>query len=289
MNLLKKRLYLPHLDDPAVLHMGLQKISADQWLYPDLEAADFYRHKCRQFEQHPDRVYRAEETSAEVQAEFRDLLLSYLLENHASLYRRDGNRLLADRLGLTWSLSGTENLWQSALWIADDVCLLQPEGDDYRLTAASLCSPSQWYLGEKIGHSLASIHQPIPGFSSALTPRVTRFFHHLKAEYPVQRFNWSVQPDQRLRWQDPGDEPVPEETELYWRIERQTLRRLPVTGAVAFTIKVYLYPLSELKQQRGALDALASAIDQCPAALKTYKDFDRLGPALRKYFQNQND
>jgi hypothetical protein len=42
------------------------------------------------------------------------------------------------------------------------------------------------------------------------------------------------------------------------RVERQTLRRLPRSGAVVFTIRVYLTPLKELG--RGEAGRLAAAI-----------------------------
>jgi hypothetical protein len=283
MSDLSKPLYHPHIDDPNVLHMGLQKIGPDQWLQADHEAGAFYRHKLHQFSIQADRVYQALPESRAAQSEFRSVLLDHLLHQHSSIYQRDGGSLVAPQLGLQWKLSGDENLWHSSLWIADDVCILQADNDDYRLVAASLCSPSQWYLGEKIGQSLSAIHTPIPGFGSQLTPKVSRFFSHLKVEHPVQRFNWSVQADQRLLWQDPDESILPASTDLYWRIERQTVRRLPKTSAIVFTIKVYIHPLEDLRKVSGGLSRLISAIDQCPEEISRYKDFDRIQLALEKY------
>ena len=48
------------------------------------------------------------------------------------------------------------------------------------------------------------------------------------------------------------------------RVERQTLRRLPRTGAVVFTIRVYLTPLAQLVQEPGVPGRLASAIRSWP-------------------------
>lgn len=50
--------------------------------------------------------------------------------------------------------------------------------------------------------------------------------------------------------------PIPERMRL--RVERQTLRRLPRSGAVVFTIRVYLTPLAELGH--GEAGRLAAAI-----------------------------
>jgi hypothetical protein len=280
---LAKQLYLPHLQDPEILHMGLQTILPEQWLQPDLEASDFYQNKIIQFNRNPDTVYQAEAESVKAQAEFGALLLDYLLRQHGDIYQRDENHLYAPALGLQWQLNDIESLWQSSLWIADDICILLPDSDDYRLCAASLCSPSHWYLAEKFGQTLAAIHKPIPGFEQTLTPAVSRFFSHLRVEHPVQRFNWSVQPSDSLSWLGDGDEPLSADAALFWRVERQTLRRLPQTGAVAFTIKVYVHPLEELRQLPAAMSALLNAIDRCSDDMQDYKDFPRMASALQKY------
>lgn len=283
MSVLSKPLFCPHTDDPNVLHMGLQTITADQWLLVDNEAQDFYQHKLHQFSTYADRVYQALPESHAAQTELRSVLLDHLLHQHSAIYQLDGDILTAPQLGLQWDVTGEEDLWHSSLWIADDVCILQADNEDYRLVAASLCSPSQWYLGDKFGQTLSAIHTPIPGFSTQLTPKVSRFFSHLKVEHPVQRFNWSVQADQRLLWQDPDESILPASTDLYWRIERQTIRRLPQTGAIIFTIKVTIHPLESLRKVTGALPRLIAAIDQCPPEISRYKDFDRIQLALDKY------
>lgn len=48
------------------------------------------------------------------------------------------------------------------------------------------------------------------------------------------------------------------------RTERQTLRRLPRTGAVVFTIRVYQTPFADLVREPGVAGRLASAIRSWP-------------------------
>ncbi|GJE84791.1 hypothetical protein PsYK624_008670 [Phanerochaete sordida] len=55
------------------------------------------------------------------------------------------------------------------------------------------------------------------------------------------------------------------------RVERQTLRRLPRTGAIVFTIRVYLTPLEELVQEPDVPGRLASAIRSWPEDVARYK------------------
>ncbi|KAI0723515.1 hypothetical protein C8Q76DRAFT_398233 [Earliella scabrosa] len=55
------------------------------------------------------------------------------------------------------------------------------------------------------------------------------------------------------------------------RTERQTLRRLPRTGAVVFTIRVYQTRLEELVRERGVPGRMASAIRSWPEDVARYK------------------
>jgi len=99
----------------------------------------------------------------------------------------------------------------------------------------------------------------------------------------VVRHNWSLQSGAGL-CQRPDEWNSDEDcAALYYRSERQILRRLPQTAAVLFTIRVYLHPLDTLREKPGALDALFDAIDATPAALAAYKGFDTLAPQLTSY------
>jgi hypothetical protein len=116
-----------------------------------------------------------------------------------------------------------------------------------------------------------------------LQPSLTRFFRRLAPNSPAARNNWLIQvlppsPShahapalEELAWAEGGvgpedtfrttprpapPQPVPERMRL--RVEHQTLRRLPRSGAVVFTIRVYLTPLAELGH--GEVGRLAAAI-----------------------------
>jgi len=119
-----------------------------------------------------------------------------------------------------------------------------------------------------------------------LQPSLTRFFRRLSPSTPIQRNNWFIHvlpptpapsssptPSQleELDWSEatlgPEDmlgsgprpeppKPLPERMRL--RVERQTLRRLPRTGAIVFTIRVYMTPFAELGP--GEAGRLAAAI-----------------------------
>ncbi|KAI8984978.1 hypothetical protein BD414DRAFT_462851 [Trametes punicea] len=58
------------------------------------------------------------------------------------------------------------------------------------------------------------------------------------------------------------------------RTERQTLRRLPRTGAIVFTIRVYQTPVEELLREPGVPGRMASAIRSWPEDVARYKARD---------------
>jgi len=176
-------------------------------------------------------------------------------------------------------------LWSLSLLVAEDLLIMERGDDGYRLTAASLCSPSHWRLAEKFGRPLREIHDPVPGIHGALSPRIDRFLEHLRPAHPVQRFNWTLQADAGLfhDGRAGASAQAGAAASLYYRVERQTLLRLPRSGAVVFTIRVFLHPLETLAGRPGALAALGHAVDAAPPALARYKGFERLRAALARY------
>ncbi len=276
--------HLPHLTHPDILQMGLSPLGTGLWIETDNELGHYHRHKLDQRARHGDRVYRASPDSQPAQRELARLLLRHLVEDQDGLYRIEDARLRCIPGDFAEPLDAAEPLWNCSLWVADDLVIMAPRADTYVLTAASLCSPSHWRLADKFERPIREIHDPIPGFHPALSPGIDRFFAHLRVAHPVVRGNWGVQVGDRLdRHPDEAEAPVDPGAPLFYRCERQSLLRLPETGAIAFTIRVYLHPLAQLREFPDALPALFAAIDATPPALARYKGFDALAPALARY------
>jgi hypothetical protein len=70
---------------------------------------------------------------------------------------------------------------------------------------------------------------------------------------------------------------------LRLRMERQTLRRLPRSGVVVFTIRTYLVPVEELAREPGVAARFASAVRSWPDGIKEYKGESRYSEALLQY------
>jgi hypothetical protein len=135
--------------------------------------------------------------------------------------------------------------------------------DGWRLAVASLCFPSSWSLEEKFGRPLQDIHTPVPGFGRGTRTAdvIHRIFDNLAVELPVERLNWSLQANPDLyqplsndaridRAQArPSRFPGADVAEsAFIRVERQTLRKLPASGDILFTIRIHLDPMPVLER-----------------------------------------
>ena len=122
--------------------------------------------------------------------------------------------------------------------VQEDLCLLQKQGDEHVLTAALLCFPAAWTLAEKIGRPLLRIHVPVPSYTEDIGKRVQRLFDGAQPLRPMWRANLHSYEDATLFHvrSESNPRPYTDINPLYERSERQTVMRLPKTGAVLFAI-----------------------------------------------------
>jgi len=93
-------------------------------------------------------------------------------------------------------------------------------------------------LRNKLDKVQQDIHGPVPHYATDLAEKVNRFFDPLPPEHIVSRRNWSFSPHPPLFVPDRSLPDPPSLTgveDLRLRSERQTLRKLPVTGEDAIT------------------------------------------------------
>ncbi|KZT40124.1 hypothetical protein SISSUDRAFT_1044744 [Sistotremastrum suecicum HHB10207 ss-3] len=200
-------------------------------------------------------------------------------------------------IGVTYDLERDDPMTISGLLIQDDLALML-EGKDgrYYFQAGSVCTPGFWRIKDKIGLPLDEIHTRgnVPQYESKLQNSLAKFFQKMRVDKPVTRNNYffqivhdqsderrvdSIDPDE-LAWSETtnGDEdawdhsnqradPTPPATKpenVRFRTERQSLRRLPRSGAIVFTVRTYLEPIVKLAQEPGVPGRMAAAIRSWP-------------------------
>lgn len=263
--------YLPDPQQQTVLRLGLQTLPIAEWLNIDADYPQFRQHKDQQQKLHSHKVFAQTQGSQKAQLEFAEYLKDHLLRHHRNSFALQKNEQLELPDGSVVSAK-PETLWQSALWIQDDICLLEEKNHEYRMTAASLCAPSNWKLEDKIGQTLDWIHEPVPGYQQQLAQRVNKLMSGLKPGKPLLRYNWSIQNSNELCWRD--DLAIQETEEYYWRVERQTLIKLPQTGAIVFAIRLFLHSFETMNQRCDFNNNLAAILARLPPAILQYKALD---------------
>lgn len=171
----------------------------------------------------------------------------------------------------------------------EDWCIQLPDSDGaWRLVAASVCFPTRWVLREKIGRSMRAVHAPVAGYEAQLADPVDRFFDQIDVTRPRWRANWNLMDDQALYQPGGKFRTAPSSTlrpdtvaERVWlRVERQTLRRLPGSGAVVFGIRIHQDPLGALSDRPEDLARLAATIESLPPGTLEHKSMGVFAPAV---------
>ncbi len=215
------------------------------------------------------------------------LLLEHLRRHHSDRFAFEGAEFRNLSTGERWDIehSRLQPLDQAGRLVQEDFCILQSDGENYRLTAGAVCFPSNWLLSDKIGCTLADVHVPVPGYADKLQKPVDRFFNNLSADAIVWRANWTIHDSPTLfkTTHDPAPTTVTSgnagET-LWFRVERQTLRRLPESGAVLFTIRTHLTQLGQAICSQNGARGLAAVIRSMPDDVQRYRHMTAFRPAL---------
>lgn len=272
--------------------IGLKPLELDRWLevdgYFDTQLAE----KHRLYAELPDKVFVEQPDTRDAQREVLELV-----ETHMGQYQAPA-LAEAQALGTTGpGLLADAPLVNASLMTQDDLILMRRGDDGWRLAAGSLCFPSSWSLTEKFGKPLHHIHDPVPGFGTGTRPAdiISRMFDNLQGQ-AVERFNWSVQANdalyhplsdrQRITRSAERQSNFPDgdiNAHAFIRVERQTLRKLPLSRDILFTIRIYLDPLAVLARHpdRGRIAAgFARQLGELDDAQLDYKgltaDRDRL-------------
>jgi Haem-dependent oxidative N-demethylase, alpha subunit-like len=270
--------YRPFLDGSWRLAMGLKALDLKDWIEIDDSFAGQLAERRALLDERGDEVCLALPESLIGQAEVLALLLDHLPARFPEVYRRSAaaieNLVTGERFGLDLPAWRAAPLELAGRLVQEDFCLLRRSEPGYRLIAGVLCFPSHWRLADKLGRPLDLIHGPVPGFGEQLAPTVDRFFVNLKAERPVWRANWSLVDTPEL-FLPPEHREQPKRVvakrageQLWLRVERQTLRRLPLTHDVLFTIRTYVEPLARAIDTPASARALAARLPDAMAAYK---------------------
>ncbi len=257
--------------------LALSSLEPERWIEVDDLLAQQLREKDELFASKHDIVFQAASDTLEAQGEVLRLLMDYLPKRYPQIYARAGDSITVKPIARTYDPADYADrpLELAARLVQDDLVLMRKQGGEHKLVAAALCFPSSWSLAEKFGKAMADIHGPVPGFGRGgrTAAMIERIFSNLKTEQPVERFNWSLYDSPDLFYPERShtksglfDEAGNQN--IWLRVERQTLSRLPDSGDILFTIKICLDPFATLQNHPNG-PRLAAKMQEQIEALNT--------------------
>jgi hypothetical protein len=284
--------HTPYDGSSKLFTIGLKPLEFERWIEVDEFLLPHLAEKQRLYAEVPEKVFVEEEGTCDAQREVLDLLVAHLEAAHPGTHRRDGGEPVGfegtiDRLPPALREAP---LARASLLVQEDMILMRRDERGWRLAAGSLCFPSSWSLREKFGKPLQEIHEPVPGFGPGTRPAelINRMFDGLQGQ-AVERFNWSIQAGDALYHPLSNVERIDRATSrpsrfpdgdvkahAFIRVERQTLRKLPVSRNILFTIRIHLDPLAVLARHPDRAMLAASFAEQLNALDQAQLDYKGL-------------
>ena len=296
-----------HVVDPNNPHLGLTWLAAGS---SGQDQAGFVRAQLRYIGPNghfliPDNKYMAsdldrkekvlasfrdvrsvmEPSSLDAQQEVLELFTSYLPTRHADKYSYDpnSNSMTIHATNQTHCLDywNDRPLELCARMVQEDLVLMRPSAEDETCCMAAATVVFSFNdVSQKLGTNTHFIHKPVPGYEKHLSKAVYRSLKSLKPEKPMWRNNWfMVSSDSMV---DENNELNKEESQhddignrFFIKVEYQTIRRLPKTGYLLFTIRNFTHPMASLKHvPPKAARTLAVSIRGMSPALLKYKGIE---------------
>jgi hypothetical protein len=287
-------MHTPYDGSSRLFAIGLKPLDVNAWIDADERLAPDLAEKERLAAERWDEVFAAEAGTEAAQAEVLALLAEHLPRRFPSIYRREGEAMIVSSRAVP--LDGPPALWTAARLVQEDLVLMRRGEAGWRLAAASLSFPSSWKLAEKFGRPIHEMHAPVPGFGGGTrnAELIARMFDNMRPETPMIRWNWSVYGDAELF--HPHNSPArrfgagERADNAFLRVERQTLRLLPESRDILFTIRIIVDPLEELERHSDAARIATVLIEQLLAFNTEQLDYkgltlerDRLIARLREF------
>ncbi|CAM1501468.1 Fc.00g034520.m01.CDS01 [Cosmosporella sp. VM-42] len=281
--------------------MSLTKLDPDYWL--ELEST--YRERIQQrqdlFAKHGQDVLNALPGSELACKELMEMAVQFLCARYPTQFQLTGNTLVNRILNTQEDVGNGDPLKVLLNNVPEDfgIMLRDPETGLYCLRAGVICSSVGWNLGEKIGLGMPGIHRTVPDYKEKMQFSMDRFFTKMPTFKPIQRGSWGLEMGQPLYL--PSDHPDfshretqdpslrPEDINL--RVDWQTLRRLPLSGAVVFNFKALFTPLTEFQNEPYIPSLVLKILNEGKESLMKYKGTWHVEhvvkPTLKEYERRQ--
>ncbi|KAK6198880.1 uncharacterized protein RJT21DRAFT_122536 [Scheffersomyces amazonensis] len=288
--------------------MGIRSMDWNSWVELDNQWEKYHNDKLNRLQERGTECYNTSEKAWEAGWELLAELKTYLSIRYPTLFVETdiglnnlvtGEKFDFRRREKTGAEEDDPCLIAGKLLQDDIAIMIEHDDGNYSLEGGSILLAGFWRLKDKFQMKLNEIHTSgdVPHYESKLQNGMTKFFQRLTCDKPVVRNNYFIQTDDNLGWShsigNEDDEVVGWYTakiakdvqNLYFRSERQSLRRLPISGAVIFTIRTYFIPVVELCQEPYIPRRLLNGIASWNSEVEEYKGYQKYKDVLMPYLE----
>lgn len=261
--------YIPLEPKGWRMAMGLRPLDMTRWLEVDEHRDEELDEKRHLLDTKFDVVVATNPAGDDASAELLSEVRAFLATQHP---------------GLAAATPGDDHpIVVAARVVQEDLCVLV-RSDAWRLQAACVCFPSRWNLASKLGTTLDDIHRPVPIYDVELSRPTNAFFERLRPDRSFWRLNWTLIDSPALHQPTSARQsPHGDLDDWFFRVERQTLRRLPASDAIVFTIHNYVASARRLCDSHEEFGrTLLLNLDSAPDAMRAYKGWRGVADRLRE-------
>ncbi|KAF1816203.1 hypothetical protein P152DRAFT_504931 [Eremomyces bilateralis CBS 781.70] len=289
--------------------MGLRSMQWDEWIELDNHYMTYHDRKAERMKERGDKCCRTAPEAFDGAVELVEEFCDYLPQRYPNLYRKTevgmDNLVTGETFNIVERPLAEDPMQMAGRMVQDDLAIMmeRPDGQ-YYLVAGAILLAGFWRLEDKFGMPLSEIHTSgeVPQYKEKLEKGMMNFFKRLRPETPMLRNNYFIQVDDDvafshtlgsensypfdLSWASaPKNRPV---DTYHFRSERQSLRRLPRSGAVVFTIRTYFHPITDICKEKYVPGRLASGIRSWAPDVSKYRGRAQFEEVLLPYLDGEH-
>lgn len=292
------------------VNMGIRNMEFDDWIQLDNEWMKYHDEKLKRIADKNELVYGTLPELYPAALELLDLFKSYLPARYPTLFKETEkgiyNLVTKEDFDFKSRPLPEDPMLMASKLIQDDIAIMveMPDGQFY-LKGGAIMLAGFWRLKDKLNLPLSLIHTTgdVPKYNTHLKSGMEKFFTRQTPDKPVVRNNYFIQTDDKLAWSESiGDEntdqvgwytapKLQDINKIFFRSERQSVRKLPLTGLVFFTVRTYFHPITDLCKEpyipRRLLDGIASWSEDVKEYRGLHAFEDVLMPYLREKAEEQ--
>ncbi|EGV63958.1 hypothetical protein CANTEDRAFT_113990 [Yamadazyma tenuis ATCC 10573] len=294
--------------------MGIRNMDWNSWFELDNEWTKFHEEKLKRVKQYDKKLHETGVEAVDAAYELLDEMRNYLPARYPTLFQKTNLGVKNLETGEDHKFRGSYRVYKgpgsegedpmliAAKMVQDDLAvMMESDNGEYILKAGAVILPGFWKLEDKYNQTLENIHThgDVPKFKEKLQSPMEKFFIRLTCDKAVVRNNYFLQTDEELGWSSSiGDEfgekvgwytadEANDISKIHLRSERQSLRRLPKSGAIVFTVRTYFIPISKLVEEPYIPRRLLNGIQSWEEDVQEYRGYTKFKDILLPYLEQK--